>query len=142
MFSGKRSVPQELLKNGALSAPPMNPIAPRRRSVVGRPWSVVRRQSSAPPAPLWRRISWRSLQAGWMPGQLLGSRYQITGPVGVDGTPQARALIGPGSSPLRATVIQNSYKVAETGVDLLDRMARNEPVPVRTYLASKVLARD
>ncbi len=36
--------------------------------------------------------------------------------VGVDGTPQARALIGPGIEPLRATVVQNAYKVAETAL--------------------------
>lgn len=61
--------------------------------------------------------------------------------VGVDGTPQARALIGAGPSPLHATVTQNSYKVAEYGVDLLDRMIRREQVPTRTHLASKIVAR-
>jgi ribose transport system substrate-binding protein len=62
--------------------------------------------------------------------------------VGVDGTPQARALIEAGPSPLRATIVQDSYKVAETGVDLLDRMIRKEQVPTRTLLNSGVLARD
>jgi ribose transport system substrate-binding protein len=62
--------------------------------------------------------------------------------IGVDGTPQARALIGDGPCPLRATVSQDSCKVAETGVDLLDRMIRKNQVPTRTLLPSDVLARD
>jgi DNA-binding LacI/PurR family transcriptional regulator len=62
--------------------------------------------------------------------------------VGVDGTPQARALIEAGPNPLHATVVQDSYKVAETGVDLLDRMIRKDPVPTRTHLPSEMLARD
>jgi ribose transport system substrate-binding protein len=65
-----------------------------------------------------------------------------TAVVGVDGTPQARALIEAGPSPLRATVTQDSYKVAETGVDLLDRMIRKELIPTRTLLPSDMLARD
>ena len=36
--------------------------------------------------------------------------------VGVDGTPQARAQIGSGPTPLRATVVQDSYRVAENAV--------------------------
>jgi ribose transport system substrate-binding protein len=62
--------------------------------------------------------------------------------VGVDGTPQAKALIDAGPSPLRATVHQDSHKVAETGVDLLDRMIRKEQVPIRTFFPTDVLARD
>jgi ribose transport system substrate-binding protein len=62
--------------------------------------------------------------------------------VGVDGAPQARALIEAGPSPLRATVVQDSYKVAETGVDLLERMIRKEQVPIRTLLPSEVLTRE
>jgi DNA-binding LacI/PurR family transcriptional regulator len=62
--------------------------------------------------------------------------------VGVDGTPQARALIDAGPSPLRATVTQDSHKVAEMGVDLLDRMIRKDPVPIRTLLSGDILARD
>jgi len=62
--------------------------------------------------------------------------------VGVDGTPQAQALIEAGPGPLRATVRQDSQKVAETGVDLLDRMVRREPVPARILLPADVSARD
>jgi ribose transport system substrate-binding protein len=62
--------------------------------------------------------------------------------VGVDGTPQAQALIEAGPCPLRATVTQDSHLVAETGVDLLDRMIRKEQVPIRTLLTGDVLSRD
>lgn len=62
--------------------------------------------------------------------------------VGVDGTPQARALIEAGPSPLRATVTQDSCKVAETGVDILERMIRKDQVAIRTLLQCDVLARD
>jgi ribose transport system substrate-binding protein len=65
-----------------------------------------------------------------------------TAVVGVDGTPQARALIEAWAGPLRATVVQDSYKVAETAVTLLERMSRKEAVPVRTRLAAEVVARD
>lgn len=61
---------------------------------------------------------------------------------GVDGTPQARALIEAGPGPLRATVVQDSYKVAETAVRLLERMIRKETVPARTALAAEIVARD
>jgi ribose transport system substrate-binding protein len=62
--------------------------------------------------------------------------------VGVDGTPQARALIEAGPSPLRATVVQDSYKVAETAVDLLERMLQKGQMPTRTLLSSELLTRD
>lgn len=65
---------------------------------------------------------------------------------GVDGTPDARALIearpSPSPSPLRATVVQDSYKVAETAVRLIERMLREEPVPRRTSVPAEILARD
>jgi ribose transport system substrate-binding protein len=58
--------------------------------------------------------------------------------VGVDGTPEARALIDTGQSPLRATVVQDSYRVSEIAVDLLEKMLRGEQVPVRTLLAGEL----
>ena len=61
---------------------------------------------------------------------------------GVDGTPDARALIAACPGPLRATVVQNSYKVAEAAVKLLEKMFRNEPVPRRTSVPVRILARD
>lgn len=54
--------------------------------------------------------------------------------VGVDGTPQAKALIDTGRSPLRATVVQNPYRISEDAVDLFERMLNGERVPVRTWL--------
>lgn len=62
--------------------------------------------------------------------------------VGVDGTPQARAMIEAGPSPLQATVIQDSYKVAETAVSTLQRMIQHEPVPRRTTVPAEIFARD
>lgn len=61
---------------------------------------------------------------------------------GVDGTPDARALIQARPSPLRATVVQDSYKVAEAAVGLMERMFREEPVPKRTSVTVEILARD
>jgi ribose transport system substrate-binding protein len=61
---------------------------------------------------------------------------------GVDGTPQAKALIEAWPGPLRASVVQEPHEVAETAVRLLERMLRKETVPVRTRLAAEVIARD
>lgn len=47
---------------------------------------------------------------------------------GVDGTPDARALIQAGPSPFRATVVQDSYKVAEAAAGSMERMVRKQPV--------------
>lgn len=60
---------------------------------------------------------------------------------GVDGTPDARALIEAPHSPLRATVVQDSYKIAETAVALMERMLRNEHVPKRTSVPADILTR-
>lgn len=62
--------------------------------------------------------------------------------VGVDGTPDARALIAACPGPFRATVVQDSYKVAEAAAGLLERMLRNEPVPRRTSVPVEILAHD
>jgi ABC-type sugar transport system substrate-binding protein len=61
---------------------------------------------------------------------------------GVDGTPDARALIEAEPSPLRATVVQDSYKVAEAAVGSMERMIRKQPVRIRTCVAAEILARD
>jgi ABC-type sugar transport system substrate-binding protein len=61
---------------------------------------------------------------------------------GVDGTPQARALMDAGPGPLRATVVQDSFKVAETAVGLLEKLIRKEPVPGRITFIPEVKARD
>jgi ribose transport system substrate-binding protein len=61
---------------------------------------------------------------------------------GVDGTPDARAQIEAGPGPLRATVVQDSSKVAEAAVGLIGKMIRKERVPIRTSVAVEILARD
>jgi ABC-type sugar transport system substrate-binding protein len=58
--------------------------------------------------------------------------------VGVDGTPEATALIDTGQSPLRATVVQDAYLVSETAVDLLERLLKGEHVAIRTLLQGKL----
>jgi ribose transport system substrate-binding protein len=54
--------------------------------------------------------------------------------VGVDGTPEARALIDSQTTPLCATVVQDSREIAEVAVDRLVRMNRGNVVRTRTYL--------
>jgi ribose transport system substrate-binding protein len=62
--------------------------------------------------------------------------------IGVDGTPEARALIDTGHSPLRATVVQDSYRISEIAVDLLEKMLKGEPVTRRTLLAAELYIGD
>lgn len=69
---------------------------------------------------------------------LLTEGVTTTTVVGVDGTPEAKALIDNGQSPLRATVVQDAYRVSEIAVDLLERMLRGDRVLVRTLLAGEV----
>jgi ribose transport system substrate-binding protein len=54
--------------------------------------------------------------------------------VGVDGVLEAKALIDAGDSPLRATVVQDTHRLAVATVDLLVKMHRGHPVPRRTIL--------
>ncbi len=54
--------------------------------------------------------------------------------VGVDGTPEARALIDSQTTPLCATVVQDSCEIAEVAVDRLVRMNRGDAVRTHTYL--------
>lgn len=56
------------------------------------------------------------------------------GVVGVDGTPEARALIDSQTTPLCATVVQDSCEMAEIAVDLLVRINRGDTVRTCTYL--------
>jgi ribose transport system substrate-binding protein len=62
--------------------------------------------------------------------------------VGVDGTPEARALINTGHSPFRATVVQNSYHLSEVAADLFERMLKGERVPHRTLLRAELYVGD
>lgn len=58
--------------------------------------------------------------------------------VGVDGTPEARALIDSQTTPLCATVVQDSCEIAEVAVDRLMRMNRGDAVRICTYLEPHV----
>jgi ribose transport system substrate-binding protein len=58
--------------------------------------------------------------------------------VGVDGVHEARALIDTGSSPLRATVTQDTHRLAMSVVDLLAKMYRGHAVPRRTILSAEI----
>ncbi|MGW5723596.1 sugar ABC transporter substrate-binding protein [Amycolatopsis sp. NPDC003865] len=58
--------------------------------------------------------------------------------VGIDGVVEARALIDSGSSPLRATVVQDTHRLAVGAVDLLVKMHRGHPVPRRTILDAEL----
>jgi ribose transport system substrate-binding protein len=62
--------------------------------------------------------------------------------VGVDGTPEARALIDSQTTPLCATVVQDSCEIAEIAVDRLVRMNRGDAVRDRTYLEPYVYKAD
>jgi ribose transport system substrate-binding protein len=65
-----------------------------------------------------------------------------TAVVGVDGTPEARALIDTRTSPLRATVVQDSYELAEHATDLLVRLLGDDKVAPRTMLRAKIYSRE
>ncbi|RKT75023.1 ribose transport system substrate-binding protein [Saccharothrix variisporea] len=58
--------------------------------------------------------------------------------IGVDGVREARALIGAGTSPLRATVVQDAHHLAENAVHVLERMHNGRQVPKRTVLRPEV----
>jgi ABC-type sugar transport system substrate-binding protein len=58
--------------------------------------------------------------------------------VGIDGVREAKTLIDKADSPLRATVIQDTDRLAGNVVDLLDKMYRGRAVPKRTILPAEV----
>jgi ABC-type sugar transport system substrate-binding protein len=62
--------------------------------------------------------------------------------VGVDGTPEARALIDAQQTPLRATVVQDSCRMAEIATDLLDRAIRGKPIERYNCLSPRIYSRD
>lgn len=62
--------------------------------------------------------------------------------VGVDGTMEARALINAGDSPLRATIVQDTARVAERAVDLMECKIRGDAVRVRHSLDVALFTRD
>jgi ribose transport system substrate-binding protein len=58
--------------------------------------------------------------------------------IGIDGTAEAKALIDQGTSPLRATVIQDVNRLAESTVLALEAMHKGKNVPKRTYLKGQL----
>ncbi|MGH8919998.1 MAG: sugar ABC transporter substrate-binding protein, partial [Actinomycetes bacterium] len=62
--------------------------------------------------------------------------------IGVDGRPEAKALIDAQTTPLRATVVQDSRRMADTAADLLDKAIRGEHVEKYNYLKPRIYSRD
>lgn len=62
--------------------------------------------------------------------------------VGVDGIPEAKALIDSRRTPLRATVVQDSCRVAETAADLLDKAIRGKRIKTHNYLKPYIYHKD
>lgn len=62
--------------------------------------------------------------------------------VGVDGTPEVRALIDSQETPLRATVVQDSCRMAEIAIGLLVRAIRGRHVEKYNYLDPRIFSRD
>ncbi|GLW90362.1 sugar ABC transporter substrate-binding protein [Actinokineospora globicatena] len=60
--------------------------------------------------------------------------------VGVDGAAEALAQIDTGAGPLRATVVQDGFKMAAGAVDLLQRLKDGRSAPTRTLLVPQVHA--
>lgn len=58
--------------------------------------------------------------------------------IGVDGVLEAKALIDTADSPLRATVVQDTHRLAGCVVDLLVKMHRGRTVPTRTILSGEI----
>jgi ABC-type sugar transport system substrate-binding protein len=58
--------------------------------------------------------------------------------IGIDGVQEARDLIDSRRSPLQATVVQDAHRLAESVVDLVQKMHRGRPVPKRTFLSAEI----
>jgi ribose transport system substrate-binding protein len=62
--------------------------------------------------------------------------------VGVDGIQEAKALIDSRRTPLRATVVQDSCRMAETAADLLDKAIRGKSIKTYNYLNPCIYHKD
>lgn len=62
--------------------------------------------------------------------------------VGVDGIPEAKALIDSRRTPLRATVVQDACRVAETAADLLDKAIRGKRIETYNHLKPYIYHKD
>lgn len=58
--------------------------------------------------------------------------------VGVDGVVEAKALIDAATGPLRATVVQDTHRLAVCVVDVLAKLRRGRTVPKRTFLTAEI----
>ena len=58
--------------------------------------------------------------------------------VGIDGVAEAKALIDSGTSPFRATVVQDTQKLALGIADRLVKMSRGRRPPERTILKASL----
>lgn len=63
---------------------------------------------------------------------------QDTVVIGIDGVQETRTLIDAGTTPLRATVVQDSHRLAVAVVDILTKMHHGRTVPKRTILTAEV----
>lgn len=63
---------------------------------------------------------------------------QATVVVGIDGVLEAKVLIDTANSPLRATVVQDTHRLAVNVVDHLIKMHRGRAVPKRMFLHAEV----
>jgi ribose transport system substrate-binding protein len=60
----------------------------------------------------------------------------------IDGVLEARTLIDTPGSPLRATVVQDTHRLAVSVVDVLEKMHRGRSVPKRTFLPAEIYEAD
>lgn len=58
--------------------------------------------------------------------------------IGVDGIPETLNMIATGAGPLRATVVQDSHRLAESAVEVLQRMVDGRTTRKRTILKPRV----
>ncbi|WIX84763.1 substrate-binding domain-containing protein [Amycolatopsis sp. DG1A-15b] len=73
---------------------------------------------------------------------LAAAATQDTIVVGIDGVLEARTLIDTADSPFRATVVQDTHRLAVGAVDLLVKMHRGYAVPKRTILKAEIYEGD
>ena len=58
--------------------------------------------------------------------------------VGVDGTDEAVAAIKSGATPFKATIVQDTRRVAETAVDVLLRLRAGQNAPTETRIPTTI----
>ncbi|HWO69039.1 MAG TPA: sugar ABC transporter substrate-binding protein [Umezawaea sp.] len=58
--------------------------------------------------------------------------------IGVDGIPEVMKMIAGGVGPMRATVVQDSHRLAESAADVLQRMVDGRTIAKRTILRPRI----